>query len=100
MIEMIQDSSCLVDKVTIISFCSAFCVPCKAMEPGIRKAAEQFADDVRVVKCDVDEHPDIAAKYDIDRVPAMVFVRGEEVLKTLTGPVSTFTILESIEDVI
>ena len=69
----------------LVDFWATWCGPCKMLAPTISKIAEEKAGAVKVCKLDVDEVPEIAAKYGISSIPTLkVFVNGE-VVKSSVG---------------
>ena len=68
------------DIPVLVDFWATWCGPCKMLAPTIAKIAEEKAGKVKVCKLDVDEEPEIAAKYAISSIPTLkVFVNGEVV---------------------
>ena len=66
-------------KVVVVDFFATWCMPCKMLTPVLEKVANSRAD-FDIVKVDVDEAQDLAAKYAIQAVPTLlVFKDGEEV---------------------
>lgn len=64
----------------LVDFWATWCGPCKMLAPTISRIAEEKAGTIKVCKLDVDEEPEIAAKYGISSIPTlMVFVNGEVV---------------------
>ena len=64
----------------LVDFWATWCGPCKMLAPTISKIAEERAGSLKVCKLDVDEEPEIAAKYGIASIPTLkVFVNGEVV---------------------
>ena len=64
----------------LVDFWATWCGPCKMLAPTIAIIAEEKAGSVKVCKLDVDEEPEIAAKYGISSIPTLkVFVNGEVV---------------------
>ena len=62
----------------LVDFWAPWCGPCKALSPTVDKVANETAGKVKVVKVNVDEAQDIAAKYSIMSIPTLlVFVNGE-----------------------
>ena len=58
----------------IVDFWAPWCRPCKALEPIL----EQLTDRVPVARLNIDEHPEIAARYEILSIPTvMLFSEGE-----------------------
>ena len=64
----------------LVDFWATWCGPCKMLAPTIAKIAEEKSGVIKVCKLDVDEEPEIAAKYGISSIPTLkVFVNGEVV---------------------
>ena len=61
-----------------VDFWAPWCGACKALSPTVESVANETAGKVKVVKVNVDEAQDIAAKYSIMSIPTLlVFVNGE-----------------------
>ena len=64
----------------LVDFWATWCGPCKMLAPTIAKIAEENSGVIKVCKLDVDEEPEIAAKYGISSITTLkVFVNGEVV---------------------
>lgn len=62
---LIEDS----DLPVVIDFMAEWCPPCKRMGPHVEELAKLYKGKVKVFKVDVDESPDLAAKYGIEAMP-------------------------------
>lgn len=68
-------------RYVVTDFHAAWCGPCKAMAPIYEQHAAQHTvpGKVAFAKVDVDEVPDVAARYRITNIPTFLFVKdGEE----------------------
>ena len=81
----------------LVDFWAPWCGPCKALSPTVAKVANETAGKVKVVKVNVDEAQDIAAKYSIMSIPTLlVFVNGV-VSDQLIGLVQKDKIMEKLK---
>ena len=73
------------DKTILVDFWAEWCGPCRAVGPILDQIAAEHADKIEIVKLNVDENPQTAAKYQITSIPAMKVYQGGEVVKTVIG---------------
>ncbi|MET3769866.1 thioredoxin 1 [Marisediminicola sp. UYEF4] len=73
------------DKTILVDFWAEWCGPCRAVSPILDQIGAEHADKIQIVKLNVDDNPQTAAKYQITSIPAMKVYRGGEVVKTVIG---------------
>ncbi len=79
------DDEVLAAKETVlVDFFATWCGPCKMMAPVIAEIADENQN-AKVVKIDVDEAEDIAARYGIMSIPTMIIFKNGEPAKTFVG---------------
>jgi thioredoxin 1 len=78
--EVLSDS-----KPVLVDFSAIWCGPCKMLDPIVEQLAKEWADDVKVVKLDVDNSPNIAMKYQVMGVPTLMLFIAGEARERLTG---------------
>ena len=69
----------------LVDFWATWCGPCRMLAPTIAKIAEEQAGKVKVCKLDVDEEPEIAARYGIASIPTLMVFRSGVVVKASVG---------------
>lgn len=76
------------EKPVFVDFWAEWCGPCKKMEPVVEELSEEFKDDVKFFKLNVDENPSIAAEYGVRGIPTFFLFKNGEVLDRVVGVVS------------
>ncbi len=65
------------DKPVIVDFWATWCGPCRMLAPELEALAREKGDQIKVGKVNVDENPELCAKYGIMSIPAIfVFKNG------------------------
>ena len=87
------------DKPVFVDFYATWCGPCQMMLPVISELAEE-ADGFTVAKLDIDQAPEIAAKFNVMSVPTyIVFKDGKEAARMM-GAMPKDLLLKRIEEAI
>ncbi|HVZ56571.1 MAG TPA: thioredoxin [Chitinophagaceae bacterium] len=65
------------EKPVLVDFHATWCGPCKAMAPAIAAIGRDVQGRARVLKIDVDQSPEVSARYQVQAVPTfIIFHRG------------------------
>jgi thioredoxin len=73
------------EKLSVIDFWAEWCGPCRAISPVIEELAKEYDGKVNIGKVNVDHNPQISMDYGITSIPAILFVKGGQVVDKLVG---------------
>lgn len=73
------------DKLTVVDFWAPWCGPCLALGPTIEGLAKDYDGKVNVGKVNVDENPQLSVNYGITSIPAVLFIKGGQVVDKQVG---------------
>lgn len=75
------------NKPVFVDFYADWCGPCKMAAPHIDKMAEEYTDKAVIAKVNVDDHNELAVRYQVMSIPTVVvFKNGEEVDRQIGFP--------------
>ena len=66
------------DKAVLVDFWAEWCGPCHAVSPVLDKIAAERADELKLVKVNIDEERELAERYGIASIPTMILFKGGE----------------------
>ncbi len=80
------------DTPVVVDFWAEWCAPCRQIAPIIGALAEEYADQVKVLKMNVDDSPQTPGKYGVRAIPTVLAFKGGQVVQQLQGarPKSAF----------
>jgi|LSQX01.2.fsa_nt_gb thioredoxin 1 len=73
------------DQPALVDFWAPWCGPCQMMGPTIDKLAGDYAGKAKVGKINVDDSPDLASKYGVRSIPALLFFKNGELVDQFVG---------------
>ena len=76
---MINNFDELIQEKILVDFYANWCGPCKMLSPILEKLEE-----VKVLKVNVDENPELARKYGVMSIPCLIlFDKGKELKRNV-----------------
>ncbi len=75
------------DQLSMVDFWAEWCGPCRAIGPVVEELANEYAGKVNIGKVNVDQNPEVSMKYGITSIPAILFIKGGEVVDKQVGAV-------------
>ena len=75
------------DLPVLVDFWAVWCGPCRMISPSVDAVAEEFDGKAKVFKVDTDTEGDLAMKYNVMSIPALIFFKNGQVADQLIGAV-------------
>lgn len=72
------------EKTVLLDFWASWCGPCRMVGPILDEIAEE-REDIKVCKVNVDEEPELAARYQIMTIPTLMVVEKGEIVNQSAG---------------
>ena len=85
-------------KPVLVEFWAPWCVYCRRIGPAMQKVAEQNREGLIVGQVNIDDHPELASREQIEVVPTLVLYQGGEALGSIVAPESRSRIEEFLAD--
>lgn len=83
------------DKPVLLDFWASWCGPCRMVSPIIDEIANERAD-IKVGKINVDEQPELAAKFSVMSIPTLVVIKDGKIVNQAMGARPKTQILDMI----
>ena len=72
----------------VVDFWAEWCGPCRMIAPALEEIAGSLDGKVKIVKLNVDENPQTAAKYGIQSIPTLMLFKNGQMASRQTGAAS------------
>ncbi|WP_165252206.1 thioredoxin [Adlercreutzia sp. ZJ304] len=84
------------ERPVLVDFFATWCGPCKRLAPVIDELSDELEGKVDVYKLDIDQSPDVAARYKVNSVPTIIVFEGGEIKAKTVGAVPKQQLLQML----
>ena len=85
------------DKPVLVDFWAPWCGPCRVIAPSLEEIADEQADSLRIVKLNVDENQQTAARYGVMSIPTLIVFKNGEAAHTIIGALPKKRLQQELE---
>lgn len=69
----------------LVDFWAPWCGPCRVVAPVLEEIAAEKGDQLRIVKLNTDENPQISAQYQVLSIPTLILFKHGQPVKKVVG---------------
>ncbi|MGZ4643777.1 MAG: thioredoxin [Blastococcus sp.] len=84
----------------LLDLWAPWCGPCKMVAPGVERAGRELAGQLKAVKVNVDESPEIASRYAAQSIPMLLVLDHGRVLAQQVGALPPDALLRWVRDAV
>lgn len=85
--------------LSLVDFWASWCGPCRMMSPVVDALPEKV-EGLKVCKVNVDDEPDLADRFGIDMIPALIFIKDGREADRMIGVKSEDALISKAKELL
>jgi thioredoxin 1 len=81
----------------LVDFWAEWCGPCRMLGPVVEEIANEMAGSLKVVKINVDEAQELAAKHNVMSIPTLMLFKNSKIVAQMVGALPKASIMAKIK---
>jgi len=82
----------------LVDFWAEWCGPCRMLTPVLEQVAPEYEGKLKIVKVNVDEHPETPAKYGVRGIPTLILFKEGKAILTKVGALTKTQLSELLNE--
>jgi thioredoxin 2 len=70
---------------TVVDLWAPWCGPCRMISPALEELARRRAGELKLVKVNVDDHPEVSARFGVQGIPTLLLFRDGSLIDRSVG---------------
>jgi len=85
------------EQPVLVDFWAEWCGPCRMVTPIVEELSKEYGTQAVIGKLNVDENPEVAAKFGIRNIPTILFLKNGEIVDRQVGAVPKATLEQKLK---
>jgi thioredoxin 1 len=85
------------DKPVLVDFWAPWCGPCRVIAPSLEEISQEQGEELEIVKLNVDENQQTAARYQVLSIPTLILFKGGEPVHQIIDAMPKSRLVQEIQ---